>query len=142
MSVRWRPPEDSDAFKVEEYVLQHREFKATVYTNASFPATKDKDTYSFRIQNLEPETIYMIRVGARNKYGSNYNEEKSHETLDAPFAKWIIAVIVLAIVLVLGIIVGVIICMRKRAEERRRKLEEEEGPRFGGLVGDVRMVRH
>jgi len=38
--------------------------------------------------------------------------------------------------------VGVVICMRKRAEERRRKLEEEEGARFGGLVGDVRMVRH
>jgi len=82
MSVRWRPPEDSDAFKVEGYVLQHREFKVTVYTNASFPATKDKDTYSFRIQNLEPETTYMIRVGARNEYGSNYNEEEGHETLD------------------------------------------------------------
>ena len=83
MSVRWRPPEDSDAFKVEGYVLQHREFKVTVYTNASFPATKDKDTYSLRIQNLEPETTYMIRVGARNKYGSNFNEEEGHETLDA-----------------------------------------------------------
>ena len=51
------------------------------------------------------------------------------------FFKWIIAVIVLAIVLALGIIVGVVICMRKRAEERRRQLEEEEDARFGGLVG-------
>jgi len=83
LSVRWRPPEDSDAFKVEEYVVQHRKFKATIYTNASFPATKDKDTYSFRIQNLEPKTTYMIRVGAINDYGYNFNEEKGHETLKA-----------------------------------------------------------
>ena len=83
LRVQWRPPQYSDAFKVEEYVVQHREFKATVYTNASFPATKDKDTYSYRIQNLEPKTTYMIRIGARNEYGSNFNEEEGHETLDA-----------------------------------------------------------
>ena len=83
LSVKWRPPEGSDAFKVEKYVVQHREFKATVYTNASFPATKDKGTYTYRIQDLEPETTYMIRIGATNEYGSNFNEEEGHETLDA-----------------------------------------------------------
>jgi len=123
LSVKWRPPEGSDAFKVEKYVVQHREFKATVYTNASFPATKDKGTYTYRIQDLEPETTYMIRIGATNEYGSNFNEEEGHETLDAPFAKWIIAVTVLAIVLVLGISVGVIIYMRKRAEGNEERTQ-------------------
>lgn len=47
----------------------------------------------------------------------------------------------LAVLLVLGIIVGLIVWKRRREEQRREQLEGEEDNRFGGLAGDVRMVK-
>lgn len=80
LSVRWSPSEDADSFEVRKYVVQHREFSDKVYTSASQPASDDKTQYTFRIQPLEPETTYMVRVGAVNKYGENYNDESTHRT--------------------------------------------------------------
>lgn len=86
LSVKWKPSEDSDAFKVEQYIVQHRKLKVTAYADASFPATEGKDTYSYRIKDLEPETTYMVRVGAKNKYDANYVEAQAHKTSSA--RKW------------------------------------------------------
>ena len=61
--------------------MQYREFQTTIFQNASIPLTEKKDTYSYLIQDLEPKTIYMIRVGAKNKYGTNFNEGTAYETL-------------------------------------------------------------
>ena len=52
-----------------------------VSTN-DIPASEGRDKYSYRVQNLEPETTYMISVAAVNKYGSNFNEESGHQTLE------------------------------------------------------------
>lgn len=80
LSVRWSPSEDADSFEIQEYVVQHREFSDEVYISASQPASDDKTQYTFRIQPLEPETTYMVRVGAVNQYGDNYNDESAHKT--------------------------------------------------------------
>ena len=56
------------------------------------------------------------------------------------FAEWIIVLIVLGILLVIGIIVGLIVFKRRRAEQKRKKIKEEEDSRFGGPIGDVRLV--
>lgn len=140
LGVRWEPSEDADAFKVESYHVQYRELLTKISQSASVPSTEKKDTYSYLIKDLEPKTTYMIRVGAENRHGTNFNEEMAYETLAPPFAKWIIVLIVLGILLVIGIIVGLIVFTRRRAEQRRKKLKEEEDGRFGGLSGDVRLA--
>ena len=81
LGVRWEPSEDADAFKVELYHVQYREFQKKISQNASIPSTEKKDTYSYLIKDLEPETTYMIRVGAQNRHGTNFNEETAYKTL-------------------------------------------------------------
>ena len=61
-------------------MVQHRKFEEKLYTNASQPASGDKTQYTIRIQPLEPETTYMIRVGAKNAYDVNFNDESAHKT--------------------------------------------------------------
>ncbi|KAJ7354895.1 hypothetical protein OS493_029454 [Desmophyllum pertusum] len=136
LSVRWQPSEDADAFEVSEYLVQHRAFSEKVYTNFTQRSSKDKTQYSYRVKPLEPETTYMVRVAAINKYGHNFNEESSHQTDPAPFAWWIILVVVLIILFVLGLLVGVILYRRKRARER--ELAREEEPRFNALQREAR----
>ena len=80
MSVRWNPSEDADAFQVQRYELRYRKFQEKLFTNVSQPASDDKTQYTIRIQPLEPETTYMIRVGAVNAYDSNFNDESAHKT--------------------------------------------------------------
>ena len=81
LGVRWEPSEDADAFKVEFYYVKYRELLTKNSQNASIPSTEKKDTYSYLIQDLEPKTIYMISVGAKNRHGTNFNEETAHKTL-------------------------------------------------------------
>ena len=80
MSVRWNPSEDADAFQVLEYVVRYRKFQEKLFTNVSQPASDDKTQYTTRIQPLEPETTYMIQVGAVNDYDRNFNDESAHKT--------------------------------------------------------------
>ena len=61
--------------------MQYRELLKKISQNASVPSTEKKDTYSYLIQDLEPKTTYMIRVGAKNRYDVNFNEETAYETL-------------------------------------------------------------
>ena len=81
LGVRWEPSEYADAFKVESYHVQYREFQTKISQNAFIPSTEKKDTYTYLIQDLEPKTIYMIRVGAKNKHDVTFNEETAYETL-------------------------------------------------------------
>ena len=61
--------------------MQYRELLTKIPQNASVPSTEKKDTYSYLIKDLEPKTTYMIRVGAENRHGINFNEERAHKTL-------------------------------------------------------------
>ena len=61
--------------------MQYREFYTKISQNALIPSTEKKDTYNYLIQDLEPKTIYMIRVGAKNKDYVTFNEETAYETL-------------------------------------------------------------
>ena len=61
--------------------MQYRALLTKISQNASVPSTEKKDTYSYLIKDLEPKTTYMIRVGAKNRHGTNFNEEKAYETL-------------------------------------------------------------
>lgn len=55
-------------------------FDTAEYTTKDLRAVEGREEYSYRIQDLKPETTYLVRVGAQNAYGENYNEEQAHET--------------------------------------------------------------
>lgn len=118
LSVQWNPSENADSFKVTEYRVQHRKFEEKSFTNTSLIASDDKTQYTIRVQPLEPETTYMVRVGALNKFGGNFNDESAHQTDPAPFPWWIIVVVVLIVLLVLVVLVVLIVYKRKRNRER------------------------
>ena len=84
ISVQWMVPEGFKAFDIQSYEVKHWLFGTE---DDGLPhkllAAEGKTEYSHRIQNLEPETTYMISVAAVNDYGSNYNEAKGQETLAA-----------------------------------------------------------
>lgn len=80
LSVRWNPSENADSFQVQRYEVHYRKFEEKLFTNVSQPASDGKTQYTIRIQPLEPETTYMIRVGAANDYGRNFNDESAHKT--------------------------------------------------------------
>ena len=80
LSVRWKPSEDAETFDVRTYSVQYRAYGEKTYSEHNQTATTETTDYSYRIKSLEPETVYMIRVGAVNPYGSNFNEETGHET--------------------------------------------------------------
>lgn len=127
ISVRWKPSDDAETFNVRTYSVRYREYSEKTYIEHN--QTADTTDYSYRIKSLEPETVYMIMVGAVNSYGPNFNEETGHETEPASFAWWIIVVAVLGVILVLAIVVGIIVYRRKKAEER-----EERDARFQALA--------
>ena len=75
-------PEGFKAFDIKSYEVKHWPFGAEGHgLPHKLPALEGKAQYSHRIQNLKPETTYMISVAAVNDYGSNYNEAKGQETL-------------------------------------------------------------
>ena len=81
ISIKWMVPEGFKAFDILSYEVEHWIFGKMDKLKKTLPQSEAKTQYSYRIQNLEPETTYMIRVAAINVYGSNYNEEKGQETL-------------------------------------------------------------
>ena len=83
ISIQWMVPEGFKAFDILSYEVEHWIFGKTDKLKNKLLASEAKTEYSYRIQNLEPETTYMIRVAAINVYGSNYNDEKGQETLAA-----------------------------------------------------------
>ena len=75
-------PEGFKAFGIKSYEVKHWLFRSEGdRLQHKLPALEGKTLYSHRIQNLKPETTYMISVAAVNDYGSNYNEAKGQETL-------------------------------------------------------------
>ena len=74
-------PEGFKSFDILSYEVEHRTFGKMDKLRNNQPASEAKTGYSYRIQDLEPETTYMIRVAAINVYGSNYNEERGQKTL-------------------------------------------------------------
>ena len=83
ISIKWMVPEGFKAFDILSYEVEHWIFGKMDKWKKKLPQSEAKTQYSYRIQNLEPETTYMIRVAAINVHGSNYNEEKGQETLAA-----------------------------------------------------------
>ena len=80
LSVRWKLSEDAETFDALTYSVQYRAYGEETYSEHTQTATTETTDYPYRIKSLEPETIYMIRVGAANPYGPNFNEETGHET--------------------------------------------------------------
>ena len=79
LSVRWKPSENAETFDVRSYSVQYRAYGEETYSEHNQTATTKTKDYSYGIKSLESETIYMIRVGAVNPYGPNFNEETGHE---------------------------------------------------------------
>ncbi|XP_067025155.1 angiopoietin-1 receptor-like [Acropora muricata] len=131
ISIEWMVPEGFKSFDILSYEVEHRTFGKMDKLRNKQPASEAKTGYSYRIQDLEPETTYMIRVAAINVHGSNYNEEMGQKTLpkhgdddnDAGLPPWAIALIVLVAI---AAIIGVGVCMRRRAIRRRTEHHEDE----------------
>lgn len=83
LSVQWLPPEESKAFGIYGYVVQHWRFATKDVFAKHLEAPQGKNEFSYKIQYLEPETSYVIRVAAKNKYGQNFNEETAYQTVAA-----------------------------------------------------------
>ncbi|XP_067025156.1 fibroblast growth factor receptor 1-like [Acropora muricata] len=123
ISIKWMVPEGFKAFDILSYEVEHWIFGKMDKLKKKLPQSEAKTQYSYRIQNLEPETTYMIRVAAINVHGSNYNEEKGQETLAASFPYWVIALIVL---FAIAAIISTVFCIRQRVIQRRNQQHEEE----------------
>ena len=81
IGIQWMVPEGFKSFDILSYEVEHRTFGKMDKLRHKQPASEAKTGYSYRIQDLEPETTYMIRVAAINVHGSNYNEEMGQKTL-------------------------------------------------------------
>ena len=81
ISIKWMVPEGFKAFDILSYEVEHWIFGKMDKLKKKIPQSEAKTQYRYRIQNLEPETTYMIRVAATNVHGSNYNEEMGQKTL-------------------------------------------------------------
>ncbi|XP_015775524.1 PREDICTED: uncharacterized protein LOC107353688 [Acropora digitifera] len=123
IGIQWIVPEGFKSFDILSYEVEHWVFGKMDKLKKKLPQSEAKTQYSYRIQNLEPETTYMIRVAAINVYGSNYNEEKGQETLAASFPYWVIALIVL---FAIAAIISTVFCIRRIVIQRRNQQHEEE----------------
>jgi len=112
LSVQWLPPEETIAFGIYGYVVQHRRFATKDVFSKHVKAPEGKSEFSYQIQNLEPDTSYVIRVAAKNNYGKNFNEGTAYQTLPAPPFDWVVALIGIAVAFVIALIIGVIIYLR------------------------------
>ena len=83
ISIQWMVPEGFKSFEIHSYEVEYWTFGKMDNLRNKQPASEAKTEYNYRIQDLEPETSYMIRVAAINVHGSNYKEEKGQETLAA-----------------------------------------------------------
>ena len=83
ISIEWMVPEGFKSFDILSYEVEHWIFGKMDKLRKKLLAPEAKTEYSHKIQDLEPETTYMIRVAAINVHGSNYNEAKARKTLPA-----------------------------------------------------------
>ena len=83
IGIQWMVPEGFKSFDILSYEVEHWIFGKMDKWKKKLPQSEAKTQHSYRIQNLEPETTYMIRVAAINVHGSNYNEAKAQKTLPA-----------------------------------------------------------
>ena len=60
--------------------MQHWRFATKDVFAKYLKAPEGKSEFSYQIQNLEPDTSYVIRVAAENNYGMNFNEETAYQT--------------------------------------------------------------
>ncbi|XP_044182323.1 angiopoietin-1 receptor-like [Acropora millepora] len=127
LSVQWLPPEETIAFGIYGYIVQHWRFATKDVFAKHVKAPEGKSEFSYQIQNLEPDTSYVIRVAAKNNYGKNFNEGTAYQTLPAPIFNWVVALIGIAVAFVIALIIGVTICLRlTRRETREQQYGERE----------------
>ena len=62
--VTWSHPEFSDMYAISSYSLQVRKFATKKWTQ--FTTTRGEN---HRLTNLDPDTVYFVRLKSENKYG-------------------------------------------------------------------------
>ena len=62
--VTWSHPELYDMYAISSYSLQVRKLNTKTWT----PFTTTRDV-SHRLTNLDPDTVYFVRLKSKNKYG-------------------------------------------------------------------------
>ncbi|XP_067025150.1 angiopoietin-1 receptor-like [Acropora muricata] len=125
IGIQWMVPEGFKSFDILSYEVEHWTFGKMDKLRKKLLAPKAKTEYSHKIQDLEPETTYMIRVAAINVHGSNYNEAKARETPPAPppIRPWVAVLIVLVAI---AAIIGAGVYIWRRAIQRRTQHHIEE----------------
>ena len=70
--VTWSYPEHHDMYAISSYSLQVRELNTKTWTQ--FTTTTD---VSHRLTNLDPDTVYFVRLKSENKYGKGKPSESA-----------------------------------------------------------------
>ena len=70
--VTWSHPEHYDMYAISSYSLQVRELNTKTWTQ--FTTTTD---VSHRLTNLDPDTVYFVRLKSENKYGKGKPSESA-----------------------------------------------------------------
>ena len=111
IGIQWMVPDGFKSFDILSYEVEHWIFGKMDKRRKKLPAPEAKTEYSYRIQDLEPETTYMIRVATINVHGSNYNEEKGQKTPPARKTVFLFGfVVVVVVVLFCFFFVCVCVC--------------------------------
>ena len=66
----WSSPEVKDMYAISSYSLQVRKMRPKNWTH--FTTTRSEN---HRLTNLEPDTVYFVRVIAENKFGKGKPSE-------------------------------------------------------------------
>ena len=68
--ITWSHPEHYDMYDISSYSLQVRKLRTKIWTQLT--TTID---VSHRLTNLDPDTVYFVRLKSENKYGKGKPSE-------------------------------------------------------------------
>ena len=73
--VYWDPPELHEMFSIEQYYIAYRRHGDQEWANVTFNAKLNGIT-NFKINDLESDTFYILRIFAWNAYGLGKESQK------------------------------------------------------------------
>ncbi|KAL9950786.1 hypothetical protein ACROYT_G043346 [Oculina patagonica] len=126
--ITWSHPELYDMYAISSYLLQIRKFGPNNWTQ--FTTTRGEN---HRLTNLDPDTVYFVRLKSENKYGKGEPSENGElRTIKVPEGKTL--TLALAIVSVCFLVVLAIVAVfvyrrwRKKGKRRGYQTTDEEVP--------------
>ena len=73
--IYWDPPELHEMFSIEQYYIAYRKHGEKEWTNKTLNAILNQVT-NFKVNDLESDTFYILRIFAWNAFGLGKESEK------------------------------------------------------------------